>query len=407
MFVTPYLTEINRIQNACPELHFLQPHSEGEGGKLANLKQILETGWNVATTHSLMRKFDDETAELIRKGGYTLVLDEVFNVITFVDMDEDDMKLGLTAGVFTNEEDMVDLKDEDYNGSFFKEMTVSAKVGTLRLHDQRFFFILTSKEIFESFQEIIILTYLFDAQIQKYYFDMLGAEYHYIGTCRKDDHYEFTDSPTLPAYAAELKNKIHILDHAKLNGIGMKKNALSASWYRRAKKNRNGQLKRIKANLYNYFRHICNAPANKILWTSYEDYQHSLSGKGYTKSFIPCNMRATNDYADRIYLAYCVNRYFNPMLKQYFLCKGIEVKEDRYALSEMVQWIWRSAVRRGEEVWIYIPSVRMRTLLEDWLDGLSGEGDERSTEEAPVSRSGKRKKPIRLDEKTAVINLRT
>lgn len=166
---------------------------------------------------------------------------------------------------------------------------------------------------------------------------MPGAEYRYIGTCRKEDHYEFTDSPSLPACAADLKNRIHILDHAKLNGIGMKKNAFSASWYRRAKKNRSGQLKRIKDNLYNYFRHICRVPADRIMWTTYEDYQTSLSGKGYTKSFIPCNMRATNDYADRTCLAYCVNRYFNPLLKQYFLGKDVEVKEDQYALSEMVQ----------------------------------------------------------------------
>jgi hypothetical protein len=45
--------------------------------------------------------------------------------------------------------------------------------------------------------------------------------------------------------------------------------------------------------------------------------------------------------------------------------------KEAYALSEMVQWIWRSAIRKGEDIWIYIPSRRMRTLLQDWLARLA------------------------------------
>jgi hypothetical protein len=37
----------------------------------------------------------------------------------------------------------------------------------------------------------------------------------------------------------------------------------------------------------------------------------------------------------------------------------------------MIQWIWRSAIRDGEEVYLYIPSKRMRTLLTDWMDNIS------------------------------------
>ena len=41
--------------------------------------------------------------------------------------------------------------------------------------------------------------------------------------------------------------------------------------------------------------------------------------------------------------------------------------EDAYALSEMLQFIWRSAIRDGKEIWVYLPSVRMRSLLEEWI----------------------------------------
>ena len=45
--------------------------------------------------------------------------------------------------------------------------------------------------------------------------------------------------------------------------------------------------------------------------------------------------------------------------------------DDEYALSEMIQWIWRSAIRDGKEIWVYIPSRRMRELLKKWLLDLS------------------------------------
>ena len=49
--------------------------------------------------------------------------------------------------------------------------------------------------------------------------------------------------------------------------------------------------------------------------------------------------------------------------------------EDAYALSVMVQWIWRSAIRDGDEIYLYIPSSRMRTLLLDWIEKTSKGGN--------------------------------
>ena len=54
--------------------------------------------------------------------------------------------------------------------------------------------------------------------------------------------------------------------------------------------------------------------------------------------------------------------------KKFYTKHGINVDEDAYALSIMVQWIWRSAIRDGDEIYLYIPSRRMRTLLEKWID---------------------------------------
>ena len=93
-----------------------------------------------------------------------------------------------------------------------------------------------------------------------------------------------------------------------------------------------------------------------------------MKGKGFAKSFVSLNIRATNQYSDRIAIAYAANRYLNPLIKNYFSNNGIKVNDNRYALSELIQFIFRSAVRNNKEILIYIPSKRMRKLLQEWID---------------------------------------
>ena len=38
-------------------------------------------------------------------------------------------------------------------------------------------------------------------------------------------------------------------------------------------------------------------------------------------------------------------------------------------IGEMVQWIYRSQIRNGKPITVYVPSRRMRELLIDWLNG--------------------------------------
>ena len=45
------------------------------------LKTLLKAGANIASTHALFERFDEETVALIADKGYTLIMDEVFEVI--------------------------------------------------------------------------------------------------------------------------------------------------------------------------------------------------------------------------------------------------------------------------------------------------------------------------------------
>lgn len=65
---------------------------------------------------------------------------------------------------------------------------------------------------------------------------------------------------------------------------------------------------------------------------------------------------------------YCINKFLQPFVIKYFTSKDVYIDEDKYALSELIQFIYRSAVRNGEDVYCYIPSKRMRTLLIDFIE---------------------------------------
>ena len=110
------------------------------------------------------------------------------------------------------------------------------------------------------------------------------------------------------------------------------------------------------------------------MWSTYKHANHKIQGKGYTRGFIPFNKKATNEYRDRTAVAYCVNLYMNVGQKIFYENNGVDVNEDAYALSIMVQWIWRSAIRDGNEIWLYVPSKRMRDLLTNWMEEVSVRG---------------------------------
>lgn len=82
--------------------------------------------------------------------------------------------------------------------------------------------------------------------------------------------------------------------------------------------------------------------------------------------FVSCTMRATNMYRQRKYLIYLINRYMKPEILTYFKHFGYEIDEDKWAVSEMLQWIFRGQIRDGKPVDIYIPSSRMRRCLFEW-----------------------------------------
>lgn len=365
LYITPFLDEVERIiRNTDRE--FKQPSYKGNT-KLDNLNELLACQSDIASTHALFKRLDEDSRENIKNGKYSLILDEVLNVIEpYDDIRNDDMKLLKDSGCVTVDGDgfVVWNKEKlDYDTKY-NDIKILADNRSLIYINQKLLLWRYPPEIFTLFDKVYILTYLFEASILKNYFDLYKIEYEQKSISENNGMYQITDFyiPDTSVYI----DKINIYD-GKLNGnIQQKINSLSVTWFK-AKVNQD-KIRQIKRNLYNYFGNILNAKSETIMWTTFKDYKPKLRGKGYSRQFVSYNCRSTNDYVDRYNLAYCVNVYLHPGITQFFLQRGISINEDLYGLSEMIQWIWRSRIRTGERINIYIPSIRMRNLLKSWME---------------------------------------
>lgn len=377
-FLTPYVKEGERIRDACPEKQFVVLEKR-RGSKLNDLRHHVNQGRNIASTHALLEHYTQDILEQIIKHRYTLILDEAYDVTQPVsETSKKNFQLMLEMGAVKVDPDnkqvsLVGRSPKDFQGTSFQDLAEKIATGGVYYYGNKLLIWVFPVQILQAFKEIIVLTYLFEAQPISHYLALNDFVFEYWGT-RKigEQQYEFCPEQERDRPAADLASKIHILDHSKLNEIGDKNNALCSKWYRRMAKENDGKvLNQLGKNIRNVQKNIYKCSTYDFMWTTYKKYKDEFADKNIIKHYVPCNEKATNIWGTRHYLAYCVNFYENPDAYDYFKNCGRELDVDRWALSEMLQWIWRSAIRNGEAIWIYVPSSRMRGLLQGWLDEIS------------------------------------
>ena len=98
------LDEVKRIIKSCNKKHFKQPEKYNDTApKIIHLKDLLNKGTNIATTHALFHLFDDEIIDLCYSQNYTLIMDEVTEVIEPYYIEKTDLELLLENLVTVNE----------------------------------------------------------------------------------------------------------------------------------------------------------------------------------------------------------------------------------------------------------------------------------------------------------------
>ena len=365
VYITPFLKEVERVIEQTKfngvDKRFVQPANLGSG-KMDSLINLFHNNMDIVSTHSLFSKCSQSVADNIRIGHYTLILDEVMSVVEVLNLKKSDIPTMLDAELVRIDEKtnkLIWLKS-DYDGAY-NEIKERCENNNIYVVSGVAIVWTFPVEIFEAFDNVIICTYMFDCQLQKYYYDMYNVAYTKKSIINGElvDYIEQKDS----------LDKLHILDNNKINHVGDGKYDLSKSWYEKHKRN----LKVLQNNIYNYVSHLAptlagtKVKSKDVIWTTFKDYQTKLKGKGYANSFIPCNSRATNEYMNSFVVVYPINIFVNPIVKQFFTNNGVEIDEDGYALSELIQFVYRSRIRQNQHIYCYIPSLRMRSLLYNYM----------------------------------------
>lgn len=379
LYITPYLPEAERIKNNCPQADFVEPSDripEFLFSKAMHTLGLIQQGRNITSTHQCLMYYTPETIKLLKENGYCIIIDEE---VTVLQADKQiaysDIQLAIDAGyVYEAAPDEYRRTDKPYDGGVFSHMFRLMASRPLVYNKSKqngcVWYWLFSKELLEAVDDVFVLTYLFKNSEMDLFMQINNIPYVNIGIRRTEGGgYIFSDkSEYVPDYVYRLKDMIHIDDGQRINSVGDMKHALSMNWY----KSKTDGVNQVRRNLMNYFqKRSGDIPAQERMCGTYKEYWGRIRGKGYWNSSVVFNAKATNQFSHCRALAYPINLFANGDIVHYYASKGVIFDNDHYALSTMIQWIWRSAIRNGEEISLYLPSKRMRDLLTEWIEKTS------------------------------------
>lgn len=220
-------------------------------------------------------------------------------------------------------------------------------------------------KLLESAKRVIILTYLFKGNILDSFLKLKGFE-----------SVPFGEPLTLQSICGKKMRELLVIDQPPKNF--KLRNKLTYSWYMNPMK---GDLGIVKNAIVRTCKNW-GVSADNVLYT-YPKYRSALSQAkcekikpaGYTLNsggycWLAASTRATNNHAHVTHMIHAYNRHTNVAVASYLQDWDCPVKTDVFALSEMIQWLWRGCIRNGEVMHVCVFSSRMEKLLRDWLEGL-------------------------------------
>lgn len=353
----------------------------------------------ILTTHRMLEVLDDISVMILHGRNYQLILDEVTNTISPIPMSKTDYQVLADAGFVTEEEERPGVMkvlntdkiycdyrvEKNVQKLLFGNFMLMVRLGNVRRVKEQFFIWVASADKLEVPNKVFILTYMFQGSPMDAWMYHHGLTYDLVSV----EKGELVDYK--PTGGKAFKDLIRVCDNPKWNDIGKHKTALSSSWM---DKNLEGKVK-LKESTRCFFRSL-DATCDDVGWATFRKSSKELAPKGYSvrKSglkfnpkeiaklrldirsqqycCIPLNCKGTNSYIHVRAMAILANYFSFPAQRHFYETMKAPLDEDQYALSEMVQVIWRSRIRDSREgadrtIDVYIPSRRMRELFIKWL----------------------------------------
>lgn len=390
-------------------------HPESKPTKLIDFKALVRNNSHIVITHSLFCSLDKEAVDLLKEKEYHLFLDEEPKLMEEIDADDYPIAFGELKrikagssiktfetreikGLYSNElNNLVDLgvlkvtgtqvtwgkfelqRYADIKKEVVKNNIIAYKDQT-NPHTYTFIWRL-NPEIFYAFRSVQVLTYLFRNSLLQAYFDIEKIPYLIQDqTSEKifDGDYVSKDGKKQGPHPYHKLIHLHDLTEEDFKiDDECPFSAFNSSWfdYFMAANPKPSDDNIIRQKLVSFFKYktpftsYVPSPDERLFTTVSKALEH-VEGKGYTTRFLPFNHRASNNYRSVIKMAYVYNVFLMPGIKNYLSAKGVDVTKtaDTFALSTLIQWIFRSSLRDGNNVELLLPSNRMRNLLKGWMN---------------------------------------
>lgn len=364
LVISPMLSEVEeRFPDECGILHMTYPTSENTT-KGDNLLELLKAGRNISITHKLFSELRKEHLKYIKDHQYVLVIDEEINFISpYTDYSASDLKSLLEKGfISVDEEDMGrvhwnwDIEDKHK----FSKLKQLSEIGCVYITKSSLcaFVLHLPVDLITSASRVILLTYGYEGSIMESFMSLKGIQsttFDEISLMKDEDEVK-----------RNIKSLIKLVDTPSTKKIS--KWNLSSNWYDTASVDRKDTLKKAIVS----FKKYTKVNSEEFMFCTKKSFADKVKSTALSvdKSFVYGSCRGTNDYRHKTVLFHAYNRYPNLAVGVYLKDYGHPCDSDRFALYEMLQWIWRSAIRDGKGIQLCIVSERMRELFVDWLDSL-------------------------------------
>ena len=358
-------------------MNFRHPNTRNKlGSKEESLCRMIERGNNIVSTHALFTDLGSNALDCAKE--YTLIIDETVNVYELdnikKDVDhclqsgfmsiskEDNMTLIFNRLKYAGRLEREDGKDPMVD-SRYEDLAYQCDLGQLLYIDGKAVVWELSPKLLKAFKEVWVCTYMFEGSDMCSFFKKHDIDYSYVKIEGKKK-------------SRDVAHLIEVIDDPKLNLIG-EVVSLSSTVSKHGSTGKNGTKKLsqeaintiLKNNLHNIFNQKWKAKANDRLWTSYKNQSKVIASGKYGNQFLAYNYKATNEHINKHHVAFLLNVFQNPMIQQVCNSRNVETSNEHFAISTLIQFIFRSAVRKGEPIKLYLPSLRMRELLERWKQG--------------------------------------
>lgn len=382
LVVLPILDEIIRYQEALPGLNFREPgiNQEGEavkGTKTDHVKALLKDKQNLLCTHSLFQRWDSEIEYLVQAGEYNIILDEEVNVIEPVPIKkgviENLKKLNYIK--INPESSLVEWNYEEsgYEYDAEKEHAAvirKAKAGSLYCFDSKFFVYEVPHRLFRIGKSYTVMTYMFKGNFMEAYMTSHHLDYYTVQINPEKEKALKDQARELITLLEPTPGMQRTLDKGK------RLKPLSRTFIstRMEAKERTSYREAIRKMVYRKYKH----DPSKVMITCFKEFMQTDTGKTPKKCmmprsmqdcYVPMNARGSNKWADRDFVIHMVDHYPEPHLDKYLNARSNgSFDPDVFALSILIQFIYRSAIREGNPIQVLICSDRMRSLFKTWLE---------------------------------------